>query len=33
MKRILIDTNIILDYLINRKPFFDNSKKNNRFMC
>ena len=27
MKRILIDTNIILDYLINRKPFFDNSKK------
>ena len=27
MKKILIDTNIILDYLINRKPFFENSKK------
>ncbi|CRF32181.1 PilT protein domain protein [Brachyspira suanatina] len=27
MKRILIDTNIILDYLMNREPFFENSKK------
>ncbi|EKV56949.1 PIN domain-containing protein [Brachyspira hampsonii] len=27
MKRILIDTNIILDYLMNRDPFFENSKK------
>lgn len=27
MKRILIDTNIISDYLMNREPFFENSKK------
>lgn len=27
MKRILIYTNIILDYLMNREPFFENSKK------
>ncbi len=30
VSKILIDTNVLLDYLLEREPFFDDAKKGKR---